>query len=47
MLTVVPVSEAGQFPCADPSTVKAGHTGAEWKDQGVSSLGPVPKFQVY
>ena len=37
MVTVVPVSEAAQFPCVDPSTVNPGHTvlsdwGAEWKD---------------
>ena len=38
MLAVVPVDEAVQFPFFDPSTENAGHSGAEWKYQGVSSL---------
>ena len=29
MVTVVPVGEAVQFPCADPSTVNPGQTGAD------------------
>ena len=36
MVVVVPVS-AVQFLCVDPSTVKAGHSGAEWKVIGVKS----------
>ena len=31
MVTVVPVGEAGQLPCVDPSTVNAVHSGAKWK----------------
>ena len=30
-VVVVPVGEAFQLPCVDPSTVKAGHTDTEWK----------------
>ena len=32
MVAVVPVGEAVQYPFVDPSTVKAGHSGAEWKN---------------
>ncbi len=38
MFTVVPIGEVVQLSCVDPSTVKAGHSGAKWKDQGVSSI---------
>ena len=42
---VVPIGEAAQFLRVDPSTVKAGHVGSEWKDKVVSSPGPVPKIR--
>ena len=32
MVAVVPVGEAVQLPCVDPSTVKAGQSGAAWKE---------------
>ena len=38
MVTFVPIGEAVQLSCVDPSTENAGHSGDKWKDQGVSSI---------